>query len=129
MEPIEPDKYEIAEWQLMQALGVDEPLAIHPAIEALQREREEALQAAGTLRTRVEELETAGRDDGITYLLWSGRHGAWWAPDERGYTDDLERAGRYSRTDAMRLVAKSALCGVLDQVTCMVAAPENWPTA
>lgn len=124
-----PD-YREAELLVFKGLGRINRIAAAVAQErdAAVREREEALQEAGRLRARVEELEGA-TDDGIAYLLWSGRHGAWWAPDERGYTEDVERAGRYGRADAMRLAARSALCGVLDQVTCMVAAPENWPAA
>lgn len=35
------------------------------------------------------------------YLIWSNEHRCWWAPEERGYTQCVERAGRYSRTQAI----------------------------
>lgn len=62
----------------------------------------------------------------IAYLLWSNKHGMWWSPDACGYTDDITQAGRYTQADAADRVVRSALHGRLDQVTCMVAAPENW---
>lgn len=36
------------------------------------------------------------------YLIWSNEHRAWWRPDARGYTLDIERAGRYSRDEAIK---------------------------
>jgi hypothetical protein len=62
----------------------------------------------------------------VTYLLWSNKHEAWWRPDGWGYTDDIEQAGRFSEADAVENVVRSANCGILDQVTSMVAAPDNW---
>jgi hypothetical protein len=115
---IEPDEHEAAEWGLMQALGVDDPQQIHPAIEKLKQE-------AGRLRIRIEELETP-IDDPVIYLLWSGRHEGWWRPDARGYTSDIDQAGRYTRAEALRHVVTSAQCGIREQVTSMVAAPDNW---
>ena len=44
------------------------------------------------------------------YLIWSNEHRAWWRPNSRGYTAHLEKAGRYSRNDAL------ALCRTRDQV-------------
>ncbi len=64
--------------------------------------------------------------DEIVYLLWSNKHSMWWRPNSLGYTEVEDEAGRYSRDEAINLVARSADCGVLAQVTCMVAAPDNW---
>ena len=67
--------------------------------------------------------------DDIVYLLWSNKHQAWWRPSDRGYTEDIDEAGLYSRIEAIERVARSADCGILAQVTCMVAAPDNWGRA
>jgi len=40
------------------------------------------------------------------YLIWSNEHRAWWRPNSQGYTTHLEKAGRYTRQDAIR---KSAI--------------------
>lgn len=37
------------------------------------------------------------------YLVWSNEHRAWWAPEERGYTRSVDRAGRYSRERAISI--------------------------
>lgn len=63
---------------------------------------------------------------GIVYLLWSGKRGAWWGPDRFGYQSDIAAAGRYTEDEAIAIVVQSALCGNKDQVTRMVAAPDNW---
>lgn len=65
----------------------------------------------------------------ISYLLWSNKHQAWWRPLALGYTEDMAEAGRYDELTALHYVCKSAHCGRLDQVTCMVAAPDNWRQA
>lgn len=44
------------------------------------------------------------------YLIWSNEHRAWWRPDARGYTVHVDRAGRYSRDEALKH------CRVRDQV-------------
>ena len=44
------------------------------------------------------------------YLIWSNEHRAWWRPNSRGYTLQLEKAGRYSRDEALKH------CRVRDQV-------------
>jgi hypothetical protein len=73
----------------------------------------------------VPEVEQAGPRE-IVYLLWSGKHQAWWRPDARGYIEDIDGAGRYYEADALRFVLASAQCGIREQVTSMVAAPDNW---
>lgn len=35
------------------------------------------------------------------YVIWSHEHNAWWAPNFCGYTTDFDKAGRYSREDAV----------------------------
>lgn len=62
----------------------------------------------------------------ITYLLWSNKHQAWWRPDGYGYTENQDEAGRFSEDDATGYMIRSAHSGVLSQITCMVAAPDNW---
>jgi hypothetical protein len=71
-------------------------------------------------------IDTGHVEGGLLYLLWSNKHGMWWAPDARGYTEDGDGAGRYDELTALRYVLQSAQCGLLGQVTCMVAAPDNW---
>lgn len=41
------------------------------------------------------------------FLIWSEEHGAWWAPDRRGYTMSLKRAGTYTEDEA-RAISTSA---------------------
>jgi hypothetical protein len=65
----------------------------------------------------------------IVYLLWSNKHQAWWAPRDLGYTLDIDAAGRYSELNAIDRVVTSAHSGKLENVTCMVAAPDNWTGA
>ena len=35
------------------------------------------------------------------YLIWSNEHQLWWRPNSRGYTSDLDQAGRYTRDEAI----------------------------
>lgn len=44
------------------------------------------------------------------YLIWSEEHGAWWRPNESGYTRSMRRAGRYSEERA-RAISASAKGG------------------
>lgn len=60
---------------------------------------------------------------GLRFLLWSNKHSMWWRPAARGYTNDVTEAGRYSEAEAVGHVVRSAYCGLLNQVTCMVVAP------
>lgn len=62
----------------------------------------------------------------IKYHLWSNKYDMWWRRDGRGYTNNRDEAGLYSLDDAVEYVVRSADCGILAQVTCMVAAPVNW---
>lgn len=57
------------------------------------------------------------------YLLWSGRHEAWWAPDAYGYITDRDQAGRFSLLIAINHVVRSAQGGDPHLVTRMVRTP------
>jgi predicted phosphohydrolase len=37
------------------------------------------------------------------YLVWSNQHRAWWRPNSHGYTDNVKRAGIYSRAEAISI--------------------------
>lgn len=55
----------------------------------------------------------------MKYLIWSFEHDAWWAPDRRGYTEDIEKAGRYSKDEAGEIVTDSVWCeemAILEEV-------------
>lgn len=44
---------------------------------------------------------------GERYLIWSNEHGAWWRPNSRGYTINLEQAGRYSYQAAIDIASSA----------------------
>jgi hypothetical protein len=46
----------------------------------------------------------------MKYLVWSNQRQAWWGPGKFGYTNDLNRAGRYSRDEALE-ICRSAMSG------------------
>ena len=37
------------------------------------------------------------------YLIWSNEHRCWWNPNRSGYTREVDRAGRYDRTEAIAI--------------------------
>lgn len=39
----------------------------------------------------------------MKYLIWSNEHVCFWAPGQAGYTDDIQKAGRYSRKQAIEI--------------------------
>jgi len=41
------------------------------------------------------------------YLIWSNEHAGWWGPGGAGYTRKLSQAGRYSQTEALRIVVRA----------------------
>ena len=45
--------------------------------------------------------DASARED--QYLVWSNEHKAWWGANHRGYTRFIDRAGRYDRTEALRI--------------------------
>ena len=50
---------------------------------------------------------------GAQYVIWSNQQRAWWGPGEAGYTRYVEEAGRYTETDARRIVAQATVAGQL----------------
>jgi hypothetical protein len=64
--------------------------------------------------------------DTIVYLLWSNKHNAWWKAGGWGYTNELQNAGGFTRSEAVDAVVRSAGCGDANMVTLMVASPANW---
>lgn len=49
------------------------------------------------------------------WLVWSNEHGAFWRPNESGYTARIEEAGRYSKAQA--------------EAICKDASPRAWSTS
>lgn len=54
---------------------------------------------------QIIDLECGDPDE--PYLIWSNEHGAWWRPHKAGYCLDLDDAGRYSRSEAIRIAARA----------------------
>ena len=66
----------------------------------------------------------------MKYLIWSFEHNAWWRPNECGYTENIDEAGRYEPEDAKRIVANSILCeeiAILESVAVELGSPYHWP--
>jgi len=40
-------------------------------------------------------------------VIWSNEHGAYWRPDERGYTRKLSEAGRYPLARAIQICVRA----------------------
>ena len=40
----------------------------------------------------------------LVFVIWSWEHHAWWAPNQQGYTEQLEQAGRYNFAEAADIV-------------------------
>lgn len=49
----------------------------------------------------------------MRFLIWSNEHRMWWRPNQRGYTDAIEEAGRYDRAEGEDIVARATLDGRL----------------
>lgn len=47
------------------------------------------------------------------WLIWSNKRGLWWRANERGHTQYIEEAGRYSFEEATRIVNDGRVCGLL----------------
>lgn len=45
---------------------------------------------------------------GKEVVIWSGEHGAWWKPASKGYTLNVEDAGKYLFEDAY---GRTCQCG------------------
>jgi hypothetical protein len=64
------------------------------------------------------------------YLIWSFEHDAWWAPDRRGYTRDIEQAGVYTAQEAGAICCQSVWVeeiAVLKSVAEDIGPPVNDP--
>jgi hypothetical protein len=61
----------------------------------------------GTIRHLYDMVRRTAQPDRNTgeakYLVWSHEHGSWWRPDRCGYTIHEERAGRYSKAEALEI--------------------------
>lgn len=55
------------------------------------------------------------------YLIWSHEHGAWWTAGH-GYARRLSEAGRYARTEAMRICA-NAIPGTANRIGALPELP------
>lgn len=47
------------------------------------------------------------------YLVWSNQHAMWWRPNQSGYTQVIEEAGRYPFAEAKEIVRKATVDGRL----------------
>lgn len=45
----------------------------------------------------------------MKYLIWSFKHGLWWAPNRQGYTPHMVQAGRYTAEEAGEIVTNSVM--------------------
>lgn len=43
----------------------------------------------------------------MSYLVWSNEHNAWWRGNRCGYTQHMDKAGRYTRKEAIQICAMS----------------------
>jgi hypothetical protein len=43
----------------------------------------------------------------MNWVVWSEEHGGWWKPGRTGYTQSLERAGRYTEAQAKEIEANA----------------------
>jgi hypothetical protein len=85
----------------------------------------EILREARVCRDQGEPGTIGPEADGL-FLVWSIEHGAWWRPGGIGYTCELAQAGRYTRTEADRIVVKANIvrfheCAI--PVACVEARP------
>lgn len=37
------------------------------------------------------------------FYIWSWEHDSWWAPNRRGYVENIRNAGKYSYADAIEI--------------------------
>lgn len=57
---------------------------------------------AAALRASIKPVE-GGNFDADEYLIWSNEHRLWWRANSAGYTRTVESAGRYSRSEALKI--------------------------
>ncbi len=56
------------------------------------------------MNTRIRETEIFTElTFGKVWILWSDEHLAFWSPDELGYVSDIEKAGRYTFDEAVKI--------------------------
>ena len=65
----------------------------------------------------------------LRFLIWSNEHRMWWRSARRGYTEWIEQAGRYGRTEAQEIVASATLDGQLNKVQTDPFTGESWVMA
>lgn len=58
------------------------------------------LKAEATL---IKDIIT-GKETVKEWLIWSIEHNAWWCENQKGYTEDIENAGKYSYETAIQIV-------------------------
>lgn len=46
------------------------------------------------------------------WVIWSHEHRAWWGPKQRGYTEDLREAGRYTKAEAAEITLGTLPYGI-----------------
>lgn len=57
------------------------------------------------------------------FVIWSWEHHAWWRPNQQGYTEQLDEAGRYSHTEAANIVVGHIPAG--EEVAMLLAEAEQ----
>jgi hypothetical protein len=60
-----------------------------------------AVETLDRPQTSLQELFMKAPKD---HVIWSEEHKAWWRPHGSGYTDELRRAGRYTKDEAEKIV-------------------------
>ena len=89
---------------------------------AITAKDEQAILAAFAALTPSALSGDAG--EGASYLIWSNEHCAWWAPNRCGYTREADRAGRYDRSEAMRIAGTGRGGWMLEKNPSEIAIPE-----
>jgi hypothetical protein len=84
----------------------------HRATDQSERFKRLLRDAADALSTTADSFPAGGKSatavhemgvDANPYVVWSIEHKAWWGPNHAGYTTSLDKAGRYSREDAVKI--------------------------
>jgi len=73
-----------------------------------------------------EDVTVVRSTPGLVYLMWSNKYGQWWLHNAWGYTQDIDKAGRFTEAEATKYTMQSALSGDRTKVSYPVAAPDNW---
>lgn len=59
------------------------------------------------------------------WVVWSFEHDAWWAPNERGYVQDLKNAGRYTEAKAVEIERMANRYGPVNERAMSLASAEQ----